>query len=407
TVIIFLIVLAVLIFVHELGHFLLARTCGIRVDAFALGFGPKLISWKRGETLYSLNLIPFGGYVKIFGENPDSDSISGPDSKRSFVNKPRWKQAIVFVAGISFNFLFAALLYIIVFTHGVTATSDGFEKYADRFTNPRIMITEVMPGSPADKAGIKMGDVISEVSIKEGSIKIVDLTTALNSSSAGTIKAADSNVQTGGTIKTADLPTKPVGNDSQTVEDIQSAINSSKGNPINIQLLVNSKPQAVEVTPIQGLVNDKYAIGIAMNEVVDMRLPFFTSIYEGAHYTVFMIKETAVGLYYFFGSLFQGTAKLSEVAGPVGIAGIVGNAASLGFTYLLMITALISINLGVINLAPFPALDGGRVLFVAIEGIIRRRISPTFLNIVNTVGFVLLMILMVLVTYQDIVKLFR
>ena len=381
TVIIFLIVLAVLIFVHEFGHFLLARACGIRVDAFALGFGPKLISWKRGETLYSLNLIPFGGYVKIFGENPDGDSISGPDSKRSFVNKPRWKQAIVLVAGITFNFLFACLLYIIVFAHGVTATPDGFEKYSDRFSNPRIMITEIRSGSPAEKAGIKIGDVISSIIMERDAASSTPISPiAMSCVSASTTK---------------------------TIDGIQAFINDSKGKPVAFGLRSGDLMRYVKVSPISGIVDDRYAVGITMSDVVDMRLPFFTSIYEGIHYTGFMIKETAVGLYYFFGSLFQGTAKLSEVAGPVGIAGIVGNAASLGFTYLLMITALISINLGVINLAPFPALDGGRVLFVAIEGLIRRRISPTFLNIVNTVGFVLLMILMVLVTYQDIVKLFK
>ena len=163
TIIIFLIVLAVLIFVHELGHFLTAKLFGIRVDAFAIGFGPKLFSWKRGETVYSLRLIPFGGYVKIFGENPDEESRSGPDSKRSIVNKPRWQQAIVLVAGITFNFIFAWLLYITIFTAGVTATTDGFEQYANRFTNSRIMITEIMPGSPAEKANIKVGDIIVSV----------------------------------------------------------------------------------------------------------------------------------------------------------------------------------------------------------------------------------------------------
>jgi regulator of sigma E protease len=120
-----------------------------------------------------------------------------------------------------------------------------------------------------------------------------------------------------------------------------------------------------------------------------------------------MIRETAVGLYSFVANIFHGTANFADVAGPVGIAGIVGNAAELGFTYLIMITALISINLGVINLIPFPALDGGRTLFVLIEGVIRRRISMKFTNIVNTVGFILLMVLMVFVTYKDIAKLFK
>jgi len=362
TVIIFLIVLAVLIFVHELGHFLFARMCGIRVDAFKIGFGPKILSWGSGETEYGINLIPFGGYVKIHGEDPDDESLNGPDASRSFARKSRWQQAIVLLAGVFFNVLFAWILYVGLFAHGVTATTDGFEKYSADFSNERIMVTDVLPGSPAAMAGLTAGDVIEGV----GS-----------------------------------------GQSHQSVENIQSAIYASDGKSLGIEYSRAGQSLTANIVPVQGLVPDKYAIGIAMNEVVDMRLPFFTAIYEGAHYTGIMLEQTAVGLYSFVANIFQGTANFSDIAGPVGIAGIVGSAARMGFTYLLMITALISINLAIVNLIPFPALDGGRVLFVVIEGIIRRRISPKFTNTVNTVGFVLLMIIMVIVTYKDIWRLVK
>ncbi len=366
TIIIFLIVLAVLIFVHELGHFLLARANGIRVDAFKIGFGPKLIAWKTGETEYGINLIPFGGFVKIHGENPDEDSINGPDKARSFVHKNRWQQASVLVAGVLFNFIFAWLLYVGVFASGVTATTDGFEKYADRFTNQRVMVTYVGPHSPAEQAGLVVGDVLKKV--------------------------GPATATTGGTL---------------SIGNIQEKINSTHGAPLAIDYIRGSESHSVEVTPVSGLVPDKYAIGIAMSDVGDLRLPFFTSVVEGFRYTAIMIRETAIGLYTFVAHIFQGTANFSDVSGPVGIAGIVGDAAHLGLTYLVMITALISINLGVINLIPFPALDGGRILFVAIEGIVRRRISPKFSNAVNLVGFVLLMLLMVVVTYKDVMKLVK
>ncbi len=373
TIIIFLLVLAVLIFVHELGHFLAARAFGIRVDAFALGFGPKLLSWTRGETKYGINLIPFGGYVKIFGENPDEESMHGPDSMRSFVNKPKWQQVIVLAAGVIFNFIFAWILYAVVFTSGVTATPDGFEKYANRFDNQRVMITFVSPNSPAEKAGIMMGDVITGVS---------------DSKAGNTINSSHTANQ-------------------DEIKDIQNVINSSGGNILDISYKRGALTKTVQITPEKGLVENKYAIGIAMQSVGDLRLPFLTSIWEGLKYTGMMIRDTIVGLYTFFMNIIGGTANFSDVAGPVGIAGIVGNAAQLGFTYLVMITALISINLGVINFIPFPALDGGRILFVIIEAIIRRRISPTFTNWVNGIGFALLMILMITITYKDVVKLIK
>ena len=369
TTVIFLIVLAVLIFVHELGHFLFARWNSIRVDEFKIGFGPKLFAWGKGETKYGLNLIPFGGFVKIHGETPDSDSIEGPDKARSFIHKKKWQQIIVLAAGVFFNFIFAWLIYISIFTYGVTATTDGFEKYASNFTNNRVMITAVSSLSPAEKAGIKVGDIV-----KLFGDKIID-------------------------------------GSNNSIVDIQNGINNSNGSSISFVVdrkedgeILSSK---LQVSPLKGIVADKYAIGIAMSSVGDLKLPFFTAIYEGGRYTLGMIKDTAVGLYDFILSIFRGTANFADVSGPIGIAGIVGSAAGLGFAYLLMITALISINLGVINLIPFPALDGGRILFVLIEGITRKNIPIKFANAVNTVGFVLLMILMVVVTYKDVVKLFK
>ncbi len=382
TVIIFIIVLAVLIFVHELGHFLAARANGIRVDEFKLGFGPRLVSWGKGETKYGINLIPFGGYVKIFGENPDDENTNGPDRARSFVHKKRYQQVIVLVAGVAFNFIFAWILYSGAFVSGVTATTDGFEGYKQNFSNARVMITDVSAGSPAEKAGIGMGDVVSEVkvpaSVSSSSDKPVSVSTDI-SAAANTL----------------------------TVEAVQNSINQSNGNPIQIHVLRKDVDVSITVSPVSGIVDGKYAIGVALQNVADLRLPFFAAVYEGGRYTLMMTRDTAVGLYTFVANIFHGTAHLADVTGPVGIAGIVGSAATLGFTYLVMITALISINLGVINLIPFPALDGGRTLFVLIEGIARRRIPARFSNIVNAVGFALLMILMVVVTYKDIVKLIK
>ncbi len=354
TIVIFIIVLALLIFVHELGHFLVARWCGIRVDAFALGFGPKIISKKVGEVTYSLNLIPFGGYVKIFGEDPNDENIAGPDKARSFINKPKWQQVCVLFAGVFFNFLFAWLLICIAFAVGVPASMGSYPQYSDRMENPHIAITYVNSGSPADKAGLKAGDILLVSSI----------------------------------------------------EEIQKKIVESMGNPIEIKYKRNEMESKAIVMAKQGITEGKYAVGIAMDNVGILRLPILKSFVESARLTWNVISGTFSGLYFLFTKMFYGTANLETVTGPVGIAGMVGDAARLGFSYLLMFTAIISINLGVLNLVPFPALDGGRIFFVIIETIIRKPIKPVIANTMNALGFGLLILLMIVVTYRDIAKIF-
>jgi regulator of sigma E protease len=375
TIIIFIIVLAALIFVHELGHFIAARSFGIRVDEFALGFGPRLFERKAkgggfwGETTYAINAIPFGGFVKIFGENPDDESMTGADSGRSFVNAKRWKQAVVLVSGVLGNFIFAWLLIVIALSVGAAASPTDYPQYANRMTNERIMIGAVSPGSPAEKAGIKEGDVI------------VGLSAAVI----------------------------PIGQ-SLTVDAIQMDIASSTGAPLIFSILRDSKEVSVTVTPSKNVISqesDRYAVVIAMDDTATLRLPVYLAAYEGARFTWFLMKEIIIGFGTLIGGLFHGTAAISDLTGPVGIAGMVGTAARLGLSYLLMFTAFISINLGIINLVPFPALDGGRLLFVIIETIIRRPIKAVFANAVNLVGFVLLMLLMIFVTYRDILRLFK
>ncbi|MEK7213925.1 MAG: RIP metalloprotease RseP [Patescibacteria group bacterium] len=354
TIITFLIVLAVLIFVHELGHFLSARACGIRVDAFAIGFGSKIISKKIGETVYSLNLIPFGGYVKIFGENPDEESINGPDKGRSFVHKPKWQQILVLASGVLFNFIFAWLLITFAFSSGVPASVDSYPQYRDQMKDQHIAITFINKGSPAEKAGLKAGDEII----------------------------------------------------AKSVENVQKSIFESKDNGVTIKYRRDGTDSQVTIKAEEGIVEGKYAIGIAMDNVATLKLPIQKAIFESIKFTWYMISATFTGFTDLLSGIFKGTANLSQITGPVGIVGLIGDAAKLGFTYLIMFTAIISINLGVLNFIPFPALDGGRILFVLIEAIIRKAIKPSVANTVNAIGFGLLILLMVVITYRDIAKLF-
>lgn len=365
SIIIFIIVLAVLIFVHELGHFLAARAFGIRVDEFALGFGPRLWSTthhdkKHGTTRYALNLIPFGGYVKIFGENIDEASTTGPDAVRSFVNKPRYAQAIVLAAGVFFNFVFAALIFSVLFMTGLPASVDSYPEYTSRISDQRVVVTYVAPDSPAALAGIIAGDEIASIMLATTTTQAV------------------------------------------RAEVVTSVIYGSAGQPVQISLVHDGRSEVKTVNPTTGIVPDKFAIGVGLSDGGTLKLPIHLAIYEGVRYTIHIITQTAFGIYDLIYQSLVGRGSLTAVSGPIGIAGLVGDALHLGATYVFVFTAMISVNLGVLNLVPFPALDGGRILFVAIEAITRRRMKPAFANAANTIGFLLLIILMVVVTWHDI-----
>ena len=364
TIVLFLVVLAVLIFVHELGHFLIAKKSGIRVDEFAIGFPPKIYGWQKGETKYVINLIPFGGYVKIFGENPDEESISGPDCQRSFINVSKWKQVAVLIAGVAFNIIFAWLLISASFMMGsLVPVGEGTDNsYAQYIKETNVVITSVAKSSPAELAGLKTGDKLLSV---EG-------------------------------VVAPDL----------TVTKVRELIEKSPDHKIDLKIKRGSESKDLVIETKLNEKENRQIIGIFMENVGVARFGFFSGLWEGAKQTVQTLKAVAVGLGTFIGQAFQGKGDFSQVSGPVGIVGMVGNAADFGSAYLLGFVAFISLNLAVINLVPFPALDGGRVLFVLIEAITRRQIKPRIANIINTVGFAILIILMLVITYRDIAKLF-
>ncbi len=363
TIIIFLVILAVLVFVHELGHFIAAKLFGIRVDEFAIGFPPKIWSFKKGETKYALNAIPFGGYVKIFGEDPNEENTNGADSARSFVHASSWKQILVLLSGIFFNIIFAWILISISFNIG-TLTSVNSE-YAGKLTNAGVIILSVEKDSPAMKVGLKEGDFISNIISGKENIK------------------------------------------NPTIEQIQNVISKATSS-VQLSYKRGLNESVVDVIPANGLVNGRKAIGVAMDFAGTLKFGFFQSFYEGAKLTVLEVKAVAVGMYKFFANAFVGDkSMLSQVSGPIGIAGMVGEARQFGVAYLFGFIALISINLAVLNAIPFPALDGGRVLFILLEKIFRRKIKPAIMNWTNGIGFMLLMALMVFITYKDILKLFH
>ena len=365
SIIIFIVILLILVVVHEFGHFFTAKRFGIRVDEFGFGFPPKLFGKKFGETEYTLNLLPLGGFVRIFGESPDEENTTGPDSARSFVNKAKWKQALVLLAGIFANFLLAWLLLSFCFMSGLPTSVDS-PIAGTQLSNIHVVVVSVLAKSPAEQAGLKTGD------------KLVSITSGKNSTTY------------------------------ISPETVQSFVLGSAGKEIDIGYTrgVDSMVNIAKVIPVENQTDNKLEIGISMDQIGTAKLPFFSAISEGLSLSWSIAKETTVGLYTLIYEGIRGKASFGDVTGPVGMVSIVGDAYSFGFVYLLSFMALISINLAVINLIPFPALDGGRLFFLLIEKIKGSRINPKVANTINTVGFCILLLLMVLITYHDVVKLF-
>lgn len=361
-ILIFLIILLVLVVSHEFGHFIVAKKSGIRVDEFSFGFPPKLFGVKAGETKYNFNALPFGGYVKIFGENPDEESISGPDSKRSFVNKPKYIQAAVLFAGVLMNFLVAWLLLSVGFMSGLP-TSAGSEPHGSVLENQALTVTSVNAHSPAEKAGIKTGDKIVHMKVKGDET------------------------------------------DTPSTQSVQYFVRKHATEEIQVSYKRGDTLLETTVTPETSIDADTPMIGISMDIVGTLKLPIHKALWEGLKLSWNLVVATVAGFYTLIHGALTGHGNLSAVTGPIGIVGVVGDAAKFGFIYLLSFTALISINLAVINLIPFPALDGGRLLFLLIEKIKGSRIKPVVANTANVIGFSLLMILMAVITYHDIVKL--
>lgn len=367
SVLIFLVVIFVLVLVHEFGHFSVAKKTGMRVDEFGIGFPPKLFSWKKGETEYTLNLFPIGGFVRIFGENAvdaaESESgVKPADYDRSFVAKSPWQQTAVLIAGVTANIILAWLLFIVALMAGVPTVVEESAASADA----QLVIADVLPDGPAATAGIERGAVVTGVT-------------------DGTVSA-----------------------DTLTISSFKEFTESRPDAELTVTYTKAGAEKSVTLSPETGIVTDdpdRAAIGVALAMIDTVREPLPTAIWEGTKNTYSTFTSVVVGITSLIVDSVRGQADLSSVAGPVGIVGLVDEAAQFGFASLLMFAALISVNLAVINLLPFPALDGGRLLFVVIEVIKGSPLNPNWVARLNAIGFILLITLMVVVTWSDISKL--
>ncbi len=364
-ILIFFVILIGLIVVHELGHFLIAKLFKVRVDEFGVGYPPRAFTLGRiGETEYTLNWVPFGGFVRIFGESKD-DKISEQNKERALSHKSAPIQAAVLVGGVLFNALLAIILFTGTFMMGAPAPVAEEDMHKQ---DTRLLINSIVPSTPAETSTLKVGDTLIKIEASGES---------------------------------------PL---SLSPSAVAHFISNHGGEPIEFTYisLGEQSEQVATITPAHGVLKDSLgtpAVGISMSLVSDEQMNFGRAIWHGADATAGSIIMVTNGLWTILKSAFTTGVDWEQVAGPVGIVGIVGDASSIGIIYLLNVVAFISVNLAVINLIPLPALDGGRLVFVFIESIIRRPIPNLFATTLNMLGFGFLIVFMIAVTYHDILRL--
>jgi regulator of sigma E protease len=351
----FILVLGLLIFVHELGHFLFAKLFGVRVLKFSLGFGPKVAGKVVGETEYVISAFPLGGYVKMFGENPDEQQIAPEDKNVSFAHKAVWQRFMVVLAGPLFNLLFAVVLFFLVFaTVGVPTAVDT------------TRIGKVNENSPAAAAGMQTDDVILAI------------------------------------------------NGEKTVAwlDVLEGVKSSEGQPVEVLIQRGGEEIALEIVPeidtVKNVfgeeVEQRFMIGIMKaDELTYEKTSIFGALQNACKQTWMYITLTVLG----FIKIIQQVVPASEIGGPILIAQIAGEQMKAGWLNLIYFMSLLSVNLGILNLLPIPVLDGGHLVFLTIEGLRRKPMNERAQIVAQQVGIGLLGTLMIFVFYNDIVRLFH
>jgi len=380
TIIIFILILGVLIFVHEMGHFLAAVRNGIKADEFGFGFPPRIFGLFKDEksgkhkfvlgnrevksknTVYSLNWIPLGGFVKIKGENGEGASESD-----SFSAQPAWTRIKVLAAGVAMNFFLAWILLSIVLMIGAPQAIDD---NADA-PNAKVQISQIVPGAPAEKMGLKIGDEILAARLSAGG-------------AAGAERENWSEIKTAGRMQT--LTAK------------------SKGRKIILKIKRGQETLELKGTPRIEYPEGQGPLGISLARTAIVSYPWYESIWRGLLAVFDLTLAIFIALGGIIRNLFLGEGMAMDIAGPVGIAVMTKQAAALGLVYVLQFAAILSVNLGIINGLPFPALDGGRILFILIEKIKGSRVSQKVEQALHTAGFFLLIALMVVVTFRDFIR---
>jgi len=449
-----IIVFGVIIFVHELGHFLAARACGIVVEEFALGLGPKIIKFKRGYTLYSLRLFPIGGFCRMMDSEPeegeDNQTTDNTDKIRivggSFNSKPVWKRMLVLAAGSVMNALLALILMFVLFSadYFVDTAIAGFRpgfNYAqagleagDRVTHvdgSRILVPSDIfdrtsaalrqnPGEPLDLRVIREGRRVDVVMFHGNGVAILGIADGSPAEYAGLL---------GGDRITA-VNGHAVNNTTETQAALAAALTVNPQLAISLEIQRNGEVIILSVTPEFNQEIERYMIGISYDErdfVLGVKRGMFVrnvrhegvpragfgdALRMGTNYSVFLVRTTFQSL----GMLIRREANVGDLMGPIGMVALIGDAYEAGMDTagvsaaiinIVWLCALLSVNLAVLNLLPLPMLDGGKLVFLTIEGIRRKPLPPEKEGIVHLIGFGALMLLTIFIAYNDILRIFQ
>lgn len=351
----FVLVLFVLVMVHEWGHFFMARRFGVRVYEFGFGFPPKIAKlFHKNGTDFTANWIPLGGFVRLKGE----DGTDAGDTD-SFASKKIWQRLVILLAGVVMNFILGYVIFVGLFAYGLDMPTTAAEQGAN-VSNQRIAIGTVVSGSPAERAGVKGGDEIV---------------------------AIDGKAVT-------------------QAEQVSALVKEKAGREITFLVKREGAEQSFAITPVE-LKPGAVAVGIQVLDVAFVRYPFVQALGKARRETLEISTLIFKTLGTIVGNLVRNGELQEGVSGPVGIAVVTGQVARAGWSPLLQLMAMLSINLGILNVLPIPSLDGGRALFVILEKVIRRKMRGEIEQYSHVIGFALLMALVIAVTYRDIVGLLK
>jgi regulator of sigma E protease len=351
TIALFLFILGLLVFVHEFGHFWVAKRLGVTVHEFAFGFRPRLFAWHRNGTDYAINLLPLGGYVRLEGEDEESHKPG------SFANKPAWVKALILVAGVTMNIVLAWFVLFLAYTIGSSALSPTFANQPFVHVNAQVFVDTVEPNTPAAAAGLKSGDQLLAIN--------------------------------GQTMATAD--------------DFVNVTKQDVGKPITIKLERDSQTLNVMATPRVNPPAGQGALGISLAESATVRVPWYQAPISAASEVGSEIKLTFVGLWQFFRDLVVAHQVSPDVSGIVGVGVATGIVRRLGVGSVLQFISLISVNLALINILPIAPLDGGQLLFVILEKVSKRTLDQVK-NWASVAGLAVLLLFAIFITYKDVIR---